>query len=250
VRLASYNILDGGEGRADPLAEVLLAQRADIVALIECDNLEVLTRIASRLSMDFVHAPGKRHAAAILSRWTIRESINHAALTSKITNSFLEATIVEPSGKEWNVSAVHLAPHAGDRDERRREKELKFILKRLADHGPHLICGDFNANAPSQQVEPQSCKPATRKAWQANGGQIPRRVIQQTLDSGYIDTLHAREPDFADTTGTFSTQFPGQRVDYIFMHGMDAAAIVAAWIEQDRLAKYASDHYPIGVEIA
>ena len=28
MRIVSYNILDGGEGRADPLAEVLLAHQA------------------------------------------------------------------------------------------------------------------------------------------------------------------------------------------------------------------------------
>jgi endonuclease/exonuclease/phosphatase family metal-dependent hydrolase len=30
---------------------------------------------------------------------------------------------------------------------------------------------------------------------------------------------------------------------------MPAASIKSAWIEYDRLAKYASDHFPIGVEI-
>jgi len=34
MRVVSYNILTGGEGRADPLAEVLLAQRADVIALV------------------------------------------------------------------------------------------------------------------------------------------------------------------------------------------------------------------------
>ena len=31
MRVVSYNILDGGEGRADPLAEVLIARRPDVV---------------------------------------------------------------------------------------------------------------------------------------------------------------------------------------------------------------------------
>ena len=35
MRLVSYNILDGGTGRADKLADVIAAQRADLVALIE-----------------------------------------------------------------------------------------------------------------------------------------------------------------------------------------------------------------------
>ena len=79
---------------------------------------------------------------------------------------------------------------------------------------------------------------------------IPRRVIETMVRAGYVDTLHAVRDDYATTAGTFSTQFPGQRVDYLFTHGVDRALLKDAWIEQDRLAKYASDHFPIGVEIA
>ena len=45
MKLVSYNILDGGEGRADPLAEVIESQSPDIVVLIEADNPDVLERI-------------------------------------------------------------------------------------------------------------------------------------------------------------------------------------------------------------
>jgi endonuclease/exonuclease/phosphatase family metal-dependent hydrolase len=38
-------------------------------------------------------------------------------------------------------------------------------------------------------------------------------------------------------------------VDYIFSHGVPAERLKDAWIEYDRLAKYASDHFPIGLEI-
>ena len=69
------------------------------------------------------------------------------------------------------------------------------------------------------------------------------------LDAGYSDTLAEFAPQSAAITGTFSTQFPGQRVDYIFTHGFGVGQIQSAWIEQDRLAKYCSDHFPIGVEI-
>ena len=72
---------------------------------------------------------------------------------------------------------------------------------------------------------------------------------ENMLGAGYIDTLHAIRPDYASTHGTFTTQTPGQRVDYIFTHGFNRSRIKEAWIEYDRLAKYASDHFPVGVEI-
>ena len=81
MRIISYNILDGGVGRADPLAEVIEAQKPDVVALVEADDLSVLQRIAQRLDMDYVQAVGKDgKASAILSRHRIRDSVNHGAI--------------------------------------------------------------------------------------------------------------------------------------------------------------------------
>lgn len=254
MRMVSYNILDGGEGRADPLAEVIEAQRADVVALVEADDLAVIERIARRLDMDFIQAPGPKHSSALLSRWTLRETINHALLNpGAIANSLLEATVIDPDGGEWVLGVVHLHAQATEKDEAERERELGFVLQAFARHRaagrPHVLCGDFNANSPVQQIDPQRCKPSTRKAWSDNGGSLPRRVVNAMLNSGYVDALHALRGDYAATHGTFSTQFPGQRVDYLFAHGIDATRFRDAWIEYDRLAKYASDHFPVGLEI-
>src|SRR5436190_5414970 len=92
VRFFSYNILDGGEGRADPLAEVIEAQRADCVALIEADNRDVLERISKRLQMHLIVAQGRRHAVALLSRFAIVSSTNHAIAHDK-PDCLLEALV-------------------------------------------------------------------------------------------------------------------------------------------------------------
>src|SRR6185295_14041467 len=104
MRIVSYNILNGGEGRADPLAEVIEAQHADVVALVEADNLEVVERIAQRLNMDYIYAPAGSHAGAILSRFTIKTTINHALLLDgHWMNAFVEARVVDPAGVEWPI---------------------------------------------------------------------------------------------------------------------------------------------------
>ncbi|HEX4124434.1 MAG TPA: endonuclease/exonuclease/phosphatase family protein [Tepidisphaeraceae bacterium] len=267
MRLIGYNILDGGEGRADPLAEVILANRPDIVVLVEAQDRAVLERIAARLKMDFIlgeHRPKndkKTYAAAILSRWPITESINHAPLHPDSPKSLLEATISEPTGppscRAWTIGAVHLHAHATLADEAQRLSELDVVLAAFAPHReknrPHILCGDFNSVSPAQKVDPDRCKPATRKEWKANGKKLPRRAVEKLLAAGYIDALHAFDPAAADlkkkNLGTFTTQFPGQRVDYTFTFAMAAPEIARAWIEHDRLATYASDHFPIGLEI-
>jgi len=253
VRIVSYNVLDGGEGRADPLAEVIEAQRPDIVGLVEATNLSVSERIANRLGMDFVHGAGVTQGSALLSRWTIRDSINHALLQPGLSKSLLEATVIGPDAQPLSVGVLHLAHNATERDEQQRERELDIILNVFERHRqaqiPHVVLGDFNSNSPLQEIDPEKVKPSTRKAWEENGRQIPRRAIQKMLDAGYIDTLATAAPQAARHGATFTTQYPGQRVDYIFVYGIDPSRISAAWIEQDRLAKYASDHYPVGVQI-
>jgi exodeoxyribonuclease III len=265
VRLVSYNILDGGEGRADPLAEVILAQRPNVVALVEAQDSAVLERIAGRLKMDFIlgehrakDGKGKRQAAALLSHWPIQETINHAPLHDNSPKSLLEAKIIDPTGRPWIFGVVHLHAHATLTDEERRLIELDVVLEAFAPHRqanrPHILCGDFNATSPTQRVDPERIKPKTREERKANGKMLPRLAVQKILAAGYTDALHAVDRAAADLAGeyegTFTTQYPGQRVDYTFTFGYPRAEIVGAWIEHDRLAKYASDHFPIGLEIA
>jgi endonuclease/exonuclease/phosphatase family metal-dependent hydrolase len=254
MRIVNYNILDGGEGRADPLAEVILAQRPDLVALVEADNLEVLERIGRRLEMDYIRAQGAcQHAVALLSRWPIVQSINHGALRGG-PPCLLEALVRRPDGAEWLVGVAHLHHGAREADEAQREQELAALLEVLAPHRQrgqaHILCGDFNADSPIQQIDPEQVKPSTREAWEANGGSIPRRVVQRLLDEGYVDSLQAVRGEEAGRICSFTTLHPGQRVDYIFTWGIDRPRLTGAWIEQDRLAKYASDHYPTALEVS
>jgi endonuclease/exonuclease/phosphatase family metal-dependent hydrolase len=252
LRIVSYNILDGGVGRADPLGEVLQAQDADVIALIEADDPDVVTRIANRLGMDHVTAPGRAHSVALLSRLTITESINHAMLTDGGPRCLLEATVVTPRGLPLAVYAVHFSAGAYDADETLREAELSALLDITAARsagGAHVLAGDFNSNAPGQLFDVERAKPSTVQAFGANGDKLPRRVIARLLSAGYVDTLSATAGEAAYRQATFSTHRPQQRVDYIFTRGAPVSALQSAWIETDRLAEYASDHFPVGVEI-
>jgi endonuclease/exonuclease/phosphatase family metal-dependent hydrolase len=253
MRIVSYNILDGGGRRAGLIGDVIEAQRSDVVGLVEAEDLAVVEKLAGRLGMDFVHAPGSSHASALLSRWTIRDSINHGLLEPALSKSLLEATVIDPTGREWVFGVLHLHARAAEADERRREEELDAMLRVFAPHReadrPHLLCGDFNSNSPVQQIEPARCKPRTRKEWEQNGGQIPRRVVQRLLDTGYVDSMCAVYPREAQTTASFTTEYPGQRVDYVFTFGVDPGRIKSAWVYQVKPAADASDHFPVGAEI-
>lgn len=256
MRIVSYNILDGGIGRADPIAEVLLAQRPDVVGLVEADDPEVLDRIAWRLGFDCIAAVGREErTAALLTRGQILESVNRVQTAGEgqdTPKSWLEAT-VEVDGQQLTCIVLHLTAHAGEEQEAMREREIATVLDATASLREacraHVLMGDFNANAPAQQLTRDRLPDKNRKYWDENGGGIPRRVIAAVEVAGYVDSLRAVDPQAADVTATFTTRQPGQRLDYIFTHGLTDAGIRSAWAEQDRLAVYASDHFPVGVEL-
>lgn len=253
MRIVAYNILDGGVGRADPVGEVIEAQNADVVVLCEASDRDVVDRLVRRLRMDVVFAPGHGHAIAILSRFTIVQSINHSLIQPDAPRCCCEVLIRTPGGVEVPVVGLHLRPRATEQDETERQHEMACVMRLTHDwrtqNVPHVLAGDFNANSPIQIIDPAQCKQATRDAFQANGGHLPRRVIENLLDHGYTDTLHAARGDHARTLTSFTTHEPGQRVDYVFTYGLTPDRIKDAWIERDRLAQFASDHYPVGAQI-
>ena len=69
------------------------------------------------------------------------------------------------------------------------------------------------------------------------------------LDAGYMDSLKAVRGAEADTTYSFTTEHPGQRVYYIFTFGIEPGRMKDAWVLRDPKAKDASDHFPVGLEI-
>jgi exodeoxyribonuclease-3 len=249
VRLLSYNILDGGTDRFDALATVIGSPQPDVVALVEAEDAGVVERLANHLGMDFIHAPGNSHASALLSRLPILHTVNHALLQPKLEKSLLEATVRSPDGKELPVGVLHLHARAYEADEAQRERELAVVLDVFSPHRasriPHVLCGDFNANAPYQRIDPAKLKPKSRAAWDAQGGQIPRRVVQRLLDAGYVDTLRAFDSAVAETETTFTTKHPGQRVDYIFAFGIAPTQIRGAGVVTQEPAAVASDHRPV-----
>lgn len=253
MRILSYNILDGGASRLSLLQRVIEAERPDVVGLVEAHDPHVVDVLARGLGMDFIHAPGNKKASALLSRFPIRYSVNHAPLRPKLTKSLLEAAVVDPSGLEWTFGVLHLHAHATDRDESIRETELTEVLEIFRRHReavrPHILMGDFNANAPSQQIEPTLCKASTREEFYGNGGYLPRRAIARVLDAGYVESLHALYPVMSATCGSFSTESPGQRVDYIFTFGIEPKRLIKGRIAYDEPARDASDHYPAFLEL-
>lgn len=81
VRVAGYEIMRGGVGRADPIAEVLLAQRADVALITGATDADVFERLRTRLGMQGIRSmiPGREGepetGVAVLTAGRVVESI-------------------------------------------------------------------------------------------------------------------------------------------------------------------------------
>jgi endonuclease/exonuclease/phosphatase family metal-dependent hydrolase len=161
IRVATYNILLGGEHRRDLVRNVLQRVDADIVALQEVHEVDRAADLARELDMKmFVGEPSDPASpmhTAILTRLPVRAWRNRRH-HGRMLRSHLHCDI-ETGGTELPVIGVHclhLAARFGDRNkgEARRIREIGAVLTDIADEPalPHMLIGDFNALSPGDDI--------------------------------------------------------------------------------------------------
>ncbi|TMB89977.1 MAG: hypothetical protein E6J45_09475 [Chloroflexi bacterium] len=161
LRVATYNILVGGDGRHELIRNVLSRIDADVIALQEVCDLDFLRALGTHLGMDVMagepSAPPPSCHVAFLSRLPIRAWRNRQH-RGRMLRSHLHCE-VETGGRRVPVITlhnVHLAARFGERakGEARRMRELSAVLDGVAGEaaGPHALLGDFNALSPGDTV--------------------------------------------------------------------------------------------------
>ena len=250
LRLMEYNILDGGAGRVDPLAEVIRHVDADVVACIEAESEENFNLLAQRLGMEKFWAQGaEHHAVGVLTRLPIVRAANHSR--TPMRRAMAEVHVKLSSGLELPIFALHLTSHLTLERENIRVEELQYVLAVTAGlrsaGTPHVLMGDFNATHPDQAIDPAILRETDRKRLAAQDGVVPRHAIEMALHAGYVDAynlLHADQPGY-----TLSTREPSLRTDYVFLSPDLSAKLLACDVHHERLATYASDHFPLWAEL-
>jgi endonuclease/exonuclease/phosphatase family metal-dependent hydrolase len=160
VRVLTYNLLHGGAGREDLVAGVIERAGADVVALQEASDLDLVQRIGERLGAT-VHVgtpsdPASTLNLAVLSRLAVTRAVNHHH--PGMLRSHLEVEVGVPSRpmSRLRLHVVHLAARFAEtrNGEARRMREIAHVLRDIAEAppGPHCIVGDFNAVAPEDIV--------------------------------------------------------------------------------------------------
>jgi endonuclease/exonuclease/phosphatase family metal-dependent hydrolase len=246
LKLLSYNILDGGVGRLDPIYETLLHLDADVIALQEADGDRAAAYLAHKLGFDHIlaqslHSP---HHVAILSRQPIEQAANLTIRFDHLNRPALTA-IVPFAGSSIRIVTLHLPPHYDHEDDRLRDllPVLDFLSQGPQAALPTVIMGDFNASAPYHPIDRAAMKPKRRALLESIGSTPRFDVVNTMLTRGFIDAYHHLNP--SHPRHTFTTGYPADRVDYIWLSPDLLPRLAASDIETGGFAPYCSDHYPI-----
>ena len=254
MRLLSYNIREGGVGRAEQIAAVIKAASPDVVALQEARDPVVVERIARLTGFRFYgsrwsHSNGfLRRVRVIVHAWRRPPRTRHALLEVSLADGFPR------------VFVLHLRAWFSKWSEQRRARELRGLLDGIQEQlikekhafAFHVLAGDFNALAPGERFDPSPMPAWIRGMIWLSGRDIARSTIEMMQADGYVDawrTLHADHE--SDPGYTFPVWSPHVRLDYVFTPAEYASRFVACEVRQipDEV-QIASDHFPLLVEIS
>jgi endonuclease/exonuclease/phosphatase family metal-dependent hydrolase len=254
VRLLTYNIREGGIGRAEDIAEVIKSASPDVVALQEARDPAVVERIAKLAGFAFC---GSRpsHSTGFLSHLPVtHHGWRHPARTR---HALLEVSFGEGFPR---LFVLHLRAWFSKWSERRRAQELRGLLDGIKEQlvreqhafAFHVLAGDFNALAPGEVLDPSHMPRWIRGMIWLSGRDIARSTIEMMQSDGYVDAWRTVHADQENEHGyTFPVWDPHVRLDYVFTPAEYRSHFTACEVRRTpEKVRTASDHFPLLVEIS
>jgi endonuclease/exonuclease/phosphatase family metal-dependent hydrolase len=239
LRLLSYNIRYGGQGRESLIAAVVNAVNPDLVVFQEATRPDVIERVARDTGMA-QWGTRPRESLGFASRRPVAHVSWHKPRVSR--HAFIE---IVPAGTAWRIFGVHLSAVHAAWTERRRVFELRALLAAIARHqpGPHALVGDFNTLAPGELLDIARLPRRLRALVWLSGGAIRWKTIATVLAAGYVDVFRALHADVVGST--FPTWDPHIRLDYLFVPKPFAHHVNDCTVFDAAEARAASDHLPL-----
>jgi exodeoxyribonuclease-3 len=246
LRLLSYNVRFGGEGREAALAAAVNSAEPDLVVLQEATRPRVVERLSEATGLKtWAARPG--HSLAYLSRLPVARHEWHRPRGSK--RHFVE---IELEGAGLRVYGVHLSAVHSFFTERRRMRELRSMLAWVETRdreGFHVMAGDFNTLAPGETLEARRLPPRLRPLVWLSGGSVRYQTIQIMLAAGYSDGYRMLHPP-EERGYTFPTWDPHVRLDFVFLsRGYESRLKDCRVLADAPAVKDASDHFPLYAEL-
>jgi endonuclease/exonuclease/phosphatase family metal-dependent hydrolase len=271
MRVMGWNFLEGGlgapdaQGRRSPRPErraaaLALVERArpDVLVLNEALGCDLPGDAAQDYAKIFGFEHG-RHATyegiwgnAILSRWPILEV--RASLIHKHgpqNRGLLAVKVAFPEGDAW-VATYH--PHPW-REPSKRAEDLREFLASLG--GPAIVCGDFNAIDPADEIDEENLVQAHRRFMSEKNArdsvrrfrEAGRLVFGEVFPAlGFSPATPVERAATMPTALVRHEQDKGMRIDHVAASAHWRC--LRAWVDRSAEADAASDHYPVVAEFA
>ncbi len=235
MRVMSWNLhgLKGADGRRDPerVARVIDDVRPDVAGLQEVglprapgdppDPAQLLARLTGMrgaFGATMSHGPGFPYGNAVLSRHPILALRNYDLSVPRREPRGCVRVDVELSGARVHFFSAHLGLHWRERRRQAAQLLSADILRDTALAYPLVLVGDFNA-------------------WSSRSA-VPRWIRRQLMDAaGAAQTPRA----------TFPAAVPLVRLDRAYVDS--AVRVLACSVHDTRLARLASDHLPLVVDV-
>lgn len=252
----TWNIKTGGGDRLDAIVAVVRRVSPDVLALQELRHFD---RHGGRGMAGFAAAVGMtphlarsafgqpvavlvRAPARLTGTTTVRWRLHHAAA----------AAVVATDRGPLTVVSTHLNPFSPER----RRREARWLAARHGTHGTRhvVLAGDLNALDPwtghTERID--RLPPLYRRRHVHADGTVDTRTVAAFEAAGFTDLWRvagAGEGLTAPTTRGGGREFSGMRLDYVLGSAPVAAAARAARVVTGDEAEYASDHYPVVVDL-
>jgi exodeoxyribonuclease-3 len=278
MRFMTWNIKTGGGDRLGAITRVIVRAAPDVLALQELRGFDAagarrLHHLADTVGMTPHLAPSLlgqpvavlvRPPGRIAATWSARWPLHHAAAAVTVGTDRGPLTVV----------STHLNPFSP----RRRLREARWLVAR---YGPAparfgrgtgwtgglaarvqrmiILAGDLNALDPWTEHRDRIARlpPRYRKRHLRPDGTPDTRTIAAFDAAGLTDLWRAAGsagPAGAGltvpTTQGGGAEFSGMRLDYVLGSPPVVEVVVSAGVVRGGEAEYASDHYPVTMELA
>jgi endonuclease/exonuclease/phosphatase family metal-dependent hydrolase len=235
VRVLSWNVhaMRGADGRADParIARVIEEVAPDVAGLQEVGMplapggppdpaaaLGALVGMRAAFGPTMAHPRGFPYGNAVLSRHPISSLRNYdLSVPGREPRGCVRAD-VEVAGASIHFFAAHLGLHWRERRRQAAQLLSADILRDAALAHPLVLVGDFNSLS--------------------NRSAVPRWLRRQLVDAARA---------CGNEAPTFPSRFPLLRLDHCYVGA--AFRVRAVEVVQTPLARRASDHLPLVVEL-
>ncbi|HEU4349693.1 MAG TPA: endonuclease/exonuclease/phosphatase family protein [Actinoplanes sp.] len=249
----TWNIKTGGGTRLGAILAVLRRERPDLLALQE---LRYFDRHGRRRMHEVAEALGMTaHLArsvfaqpvAILVRPPLRLT-RTKAVSWRLHHAAASAEVATGAGPLVMVS-THLNPFSPER----RRREARWLAARFGSaRRMVLVAGDLNGLDPGTDHAAAMVRlhRLYRRRHLAPDGTADTRAIAAFQDAGFVDLWRGDgDPNTAPTTVGGGREFSGMRLDYLLASRPLAARARGARVVRGDETEYASDHYPVTVEL-